>query len=144
MAWVDFRELREKLDFREVLRHYGVEIKAGNKVQHHGPCPLPLHQGQRRGTSFSAQLDRGIWKCFGCGAQGNILDFACRMENYDPTKPEDIRRTALLLSQRYGIESPKPKPVQRKPVVPAKQQVLVNAPLDFSLKDLDADHPYLL
>ena len=36
MTWVNFKELREKLDFREVLRHYGVEINAGNKLQHHG------------------------------------------------------------------------------------------------------------
>ena len=28
MAWIDFRELRDKLDFREVLRDYGVDINA--------------------------------------------------------------------------------------------------------------------
>jgi hypothetical protein len=138
MAWVDFREVREKLDFREVLRHYGVTIQAGNKVQHHGPCPLPTHQGQRKGTSFSAQLERGIWRCFGCGAQGNVLDFACRMENLDPTKPADIRRTALLLSERYRITSKPPAPVGKKPAAPATLPVLVNAPLDFTLKGLAA------
>jgi DNA primase len=145
MAWVNFRELREKLDFREVLRHYGVVINAPNKVQHHGKCPLPTHQGQRRSQSFSVHLDRGIWKCFGCGAQGNILDFACRMENLDPSKSDDIRQTAILLSKRYGIISEKPAAgVVKKPAAPAKVPTLVNAPLDFKLKNLDPDHPYLL
>lgn len=25
--WIDFKELRAKLDFEKVLRHYGVEVK---------------------------------------------------------------------------------------------------------------------
>ena len=145
MSWVNFRELREKLDFREVLRHYGVEVKPGNRVQHHSKCPLPTHEGERRSTSFSAHLERGIWKCFGCGAQGNVLDFACRMEKLDTTKPEDIRRTGIILADRYGIVSEKPTAkVGKKPAVAAKIETVVNAPLDFTLKNLDPDHPYLL
>jgi len=145
MAWVNFKELREKLDVREVLRHYGVDVKAGNRDQHHGRCPLPLHQCQRRGQSFSAHLERGIWKCFGCGAQGNILDFACRMEKLDPTNPDDIRKTALILAERYGIVSQKPAAASaKKPPAPANMPTVVNAPLDFNLKNLDPDHPYLV
>jgi DNA primase len=145
MTWVNFKELREKLDFREVLRHYGVEINTSRREQHHGKCPLPTHQGQRRGTSFSAQLERGIWKCFGCGAQGNVLDFACRMEKLDPDKPDDIRKIALMLADRYRITSEKPPaPSAKKPAAAAAMPTVVNAPLDFALKDLDPDHPYLL
>ena len=40
-TWIDFKALRAKLDFEQVLRHYGVEVKRkGN--QHQGFCPLPL------------------------------------------------------------------------------------------------------
>jgi DNA primase len=144
MAWVNFKELREKLDVREVLRHYGVEVKAGNREQHHGRCPLPTHQGQRRQQSFSAHLERGIWKCFGCGAQGNILDFACRMEKLDSTNPDNIRKTALILAGRYGIISQKPAAGEKKPPAPTNMPTVVNAPLDFKLKNLDPEHAYLL
>jgi DNA primase len=142
-TWVNFRELREKLDFRAVLQQYDVAIHAGNGVQHHGKCPLPTHQGQRKSTSFSANLERGIWRCFGCGAQGNILDFATRMDKGDPSKPDDVRKTALLLAERYGIVSQKPGAAAKKPPAPANVMTVVNAPLDFSLKNLDPDHPYL-
>ena len=145
MTWVNFKELREELDFREVLRHYGVQINTGSRLQYHGKCPLPTHQGQRKGTSFSAHLERGIWKCFGCGAQGNVLDFACRMEKLDPARPDDIRKIALILADRYRITSEKPAAAPpKKPAPPTSMPKLVNAPLDFSLKDLDPDHPYLL
>ena len=94
MTWVNFKELREKLDFRSVLEHYGVTINAKNHVQHHGKCPLPTHSAPNRSSAFSANLEKGIWRCFGCGAQGNILDFAARMEKLDPGKPDDVRHTA--------------------------------------------------
>jgi DNA primase len=146
MAWVNFRELREKLDVREVLLHYRIPINARNGVQHHGACPFPTHEGQRRSASFSVNLDKGIFRCFGCGAQGNLIDLVCRLEHLDPAKPEDIRRTALILADRYGIASPKPTPTpkaQKPKVPPAPGKTIVNAPLDFALKGLDPDHPYL-
>jgi DNA primase len=143
-TWVNFRELREKLDFREVLRHYRIEVKAKNHVQHMGPCPLPSHQGPRKAASFSAHLDKHIWRCFGCGAQGNIIDFACRMENLDPSRSDDVRRTALILADRYGIASERPKGMPpKKAATPVSGRIIVNAPLDFTLKNLDPDHPYL-
>ena len=67
-TWIDFKALRAKLDFEQVLRHYGIEVKRkGN--QHHGYCPLPNHNGKKNSPSFSANLDRGIFQCFGCGAK---------------------------------------------------------------------------
>jgi DNA primase len=144
MTWVNFRELREKLDFREVLSHYRVAINAKNHVQHHGKCPLPTHEGPRKSSSFSANFDKGIWRCFGCGAQGNILDFACRMENLDPSTPENIRRTAIILADRYQIVSEKPRKPPKKAPPPVTGKAIVNAPLDFTLKGLDPDHSYLL
>src|SRR5258708_479350 len=40
--WVDFRELRAKLNFSEVLKHYHVELKVKGD-QATGFCPLPGH-----------------------------------------------------------------------------------------------------
>lgn len=147
MAWVNFRELREKLDFRQVLEYYGVEVNAKNHVQHHGTCPLPTHEGRQRTPSFSANLEKKIWRCFRCGAQGNILDFACLMERMDPEKPADLRHVALQLGNRFGIISEKPRDAaavpKKKPVQAASScPAVTNAPLDFELKGLDPEHPY--
>jgi len=151
--WIDFKALRARLDFVAVLEHYGVEVKRkGN--QHHGYCPLPNHNGKRNSPSFSANLEKGIFQCFGCGAKGNILDFAVFMEKADPESGAALHEVARKLQQRFcpelgSSDEPKP-PTVEKSVAPnpagpkSESQVIVNVPLDFDLKGLDAKHPYLL
>lgn len=149
--WIDFKQLRKRLDFEHVLRHYGVEVKRkGN--QHHGYCPLPSHNGKKNSPSFSANLERGIFQCFGCGAKGNVLEFAAMMEKIDPKDGSALLKVANELQKQFCPElggtssetkkapSKKPKETEPKSDLP----VIVNAPLDFELKDLDAKHPYLL
>src|SRR5580693_6809269 len=153
-TWIDFKALRAKLDFEQVLRHYDVDVKRKGK-QHHGFCPLPSHNGKRNSASFSANLERGIFQCFGCGAKGNVLDFAALMEKVDPKVGASLREVALRLQQRFCPESadtpksarafPAPKPETRETSAAAQTSpAIVNAPLDFELKGLDAEHPYLL
>ena len=109
-TWIDFKELRSKLDFEQVLRHYKVEVKRkGN--QHHGFCPLPNHNGKKNSPSFSAQLEKGIFQCFGCGAKGNVLEFAALMEKADPKDGTALHKVAMELQKRFC-----PEPVtKRKP-----------------------------
>lgn len=157
-TWVDFAELRKTLRFADVLRDYSVEVKA--KGDHAtGFCPLPGHNGQRRTPSFSADLKRGIFQCFGCGAKGNALDFAVLMEGGNPEDGHAIRAVALRLHERHGSAgSPaRPAPAATKrdkrvepaqkpaaPVTPADDKPrVVNSPIDFELKHLDAKHQYL-
>lgn len=150
-TWIDFKELRRKLDFERVLEHYGVEVKRRGD-QHLGYCPLPDHQGKKNSPSFSANLKRGIFQCFGCGAKGNTLEFAALMERIDLGDGTAFRQVALELQRRFCPESVQPdsrktEPAKPKPVENAGDSgpaALVNAPLDFELKGLDAAHPYLL
>ena len=153
--WLDFAELRQRLDFAAVLKHYGVELKVRRGNQHQGFCPLPTHQGQKRSPSFSANLDRKIWKCFGCGASGNCIDFAARMEGVDPANGKELRRIGLLLAERFGIQNSPPSQedkaksngkadeAHKKTEQASTCPVIVNAPLDFKLQGLDQSHPYL-
>lgn len=153
-TWIDFKALRAKLDFAQVLEHYGVQIKRAGK-QHHGFCPLPEHNGKRNSPSFSANLERGIFQCFGCGAKGNVLEFAALMEKVDPKDGTALHEVAVKLQKHFcpelrndspetkAIPTAKPKPPV-KTEVESKLPVVVNAPLDFELKGLDAAHPYLL
>jgi len=98
--WVDFKQIRESVDILSVLESYRVELRVkGHQAQ--GFCPLPSHEGQRRSPSFSVHLKKGVWQCFGCGAKGNVIDLAARMEGLDPDRKEDIRKAALLLQERF-------------------------------------------
>jgi len=153
--WIDFKALRAKLDFAQVLQHYGVELKCKG-TQHHGFCPFPNHNGKRNSPSFSANLERGIFQCFGCGAKGNVLEFAALMEKIDPQDGSALREVALKLQERFcpehaGKPAPPANPVVEKRPAPVQaddpkgeKPVVINQPLDFELKGLDATHPYLL
>lgn len=169
--WVDFKQVREGVDILQVLDGYGIELRVKGR-QAQGFCPLPTHEGQRRSPSFSVHLEKGIWQCFGCGAKGNVIDLTARMEGLDPVRKEDIRKTALLLQERFlGGESPsgerESKPARKRVVIQAQSKCsepepeleaeprpvneaaeddrprIVNAPLNFELKRLDPDHSYL-
>jgi DNA primase len=147
-GWIDFKKLREQLDFAAVLRHYGVELKVKGD-QHHGFCPVPTHKGKRNSQSFSANLKRGIFQCFGCGAKGNVLEFAALMDGVDPKDGSALRGVATKLQQRFCVAISAKPTASSKVSAPEKapstadKPIIINAPLDFELKSLDREHPYL-
>jgi DNA primase len=151
--WVNYKSLRAELSFIDILHHYGVELKERGE-QWQGFCPLPTHEGKRNSPSFSANVGRGIWQCFGCGAKGNLIEFAARMEGLNPDNPDDFRKAALLLQKTFGgsgggeRENPKaaPKEGERSAREDLEEEIpgsVVNAPLDFELQRLEYDHQYL-
>lgn len=147
-SWIDFKELRAQLRFADVLAHYGVEIKAKGE-QHMGFCPLPKHDGKRKSASFSANLERGIFHCFGCHAKGNVLDFAVLMEGRNPEDGRELRSVALALRGKFCPQNGKPAATKDAPKAQDSDEgqrelpLVVNAPLDFELQGLDSAHPYL-
>lgn len=159
--WINFKELKEKLNFRTVLEAYGVELRHhGQNGQAMGFCPLPCHDGQRRSPSFSVNLEKGIFHCFGCQAKGNVIEFAALMDGRDPEDGKQFRQSALALRDRFlgetvaTVEAPQATkkreaesaspPEPSPPSVEAETpSVLVNPPLDFALKSLKREHPYL-
>lgn len=149
-TWIDFKELRSKLDFEKVLVHYGVEVKRRGD-QHLGFCPLPGHTGKRNSPSFSANLERGIFHCFGCQAKGNLLDFAVLMSGKSVEDGRALKSVAADLRAKFLPEDgsrPEKKGKERKPDEAPETQLelgaLINPELDFELQGLDASHAYLL
>jgi len=150
--WVDFKQLKSQLKLLDVLKLHGIELKIKGD-QATGFCPLPTHKREGNTPPFSANLTKGIWQCFGCGAKGNVLDFAVRMDGLSPEKPYDVRVTALKLQERFAIKSERVPPERngkRGKVLPYQQPatdgqlpLVINQPLDFELKGLDPNHSYL-
>jgi len=164
-TWIDFKELRSKLKFADVIQHYGIEAKVkGDRA--YALCPLPSHptrsDGKKRTPSLSIHLTRSIFQCFGCGKSGNSLEFCSIMEGFDPSDPDQFRESAQTVSEVFGITAnTSAKPAHRKAktsvteskaveVAPTPNPpdptlpVIVNATLEFTLKNLDPKHPYLL
>lgn len=166
-TWIDYKQLRESLKAEDLLHAYHIDLKIkGDRAT--GFCPLPTHEGKGRSPSFSVDLRRGLFKCFGCNIGGGLLDLAVRMEGFDPSDSAEFRQGALNARERLGLGDAPATPVKtvakrNSPLPPARKgkpatsttakpvstppkvdlPILVNAPLDFELRELDPGHPYL-
>ena len=91
--WIDFKALRAKLDFEsrsQTLRRRGqAQGQSASRL-----LSAAESQGKKNSPSFSANLERGIFQCFGCGAKGNVLEFAAMMEKVDPKAGTALRKAA--------------------------------------------------
>ncbi len=147
--WVNYQELREGLSFEELLTRYGVEYTVKGE-QATAFCPLPAHKSRsaRQSRSFSVNLAKGIFQCFGCQAKGNVLEFGVLMEGLDPSDSKQFRQGALKL--KAWCSGPPDEERTATPAIAAKEtpcedtvEVIVNAPLEFALKSIDPAHDYL-
>jgi len=92
---IDQSTLREILLRTDIGAYIGTHVqlqKRGNDLV--GLCPF---HGEKT-PSFHVHPDRGFFKCFGCGAGGDVIEFVQRLENL--SFPEASR----LLAGRAGIE----------------------------------------
>ena len=135
--WVDYKEIKKKVNLQMVLKKYGVFSKlrkTGNNFV--GTCPI--HKGHND-RQFSVNLERNIWRCFGdCQGGGNILDFVSKMENIS------IHEAGLLLKKWFLIDDEnvetkqnKSKKQTNKPTNQKSKLVReekINTPLKFHLQ----------
>jgi len=70
-------EVRSGNDIVDVVGSFvSLKNSGGN---HFGLCPFH----NERTPSFSVNVDRQMYYCFGCGAGGNVISFVMQIENYD-------------------------------------------------------------
>ena len=86
------REILARTDIGAFIGTYVQLRKRGNDFV--GLCPF---HGEKT-PSFHVHPDRGFFKCFGCGAGGDVIKFVQQLENL--SFPEAAR----VLARRAGIE----------------------------------------
>lgn len=137
-TWVDFKQIKASVAIERVLQRYGARVRRiGGELR--GPCPLPTHTSRRSRDSFSVSPSRNVWSCRsqscmqarGGKPGGNILDLVALMEGCT------VREAALRLQDWSGTFPPR-RPVAADDIPPA-----ANAPLPFTLHQIDRHHPYL-
>jgi DNA primase len=156
-AFVDFRAVKREVSMVQVLEHYNLMSQMhrnGDSIT--GACPI--HGGQNQ-TAFRVSISKNCWNCFSqCGCGGNVLDFVAKKEKVS------LLRAANLLVEWFNlkIQSPENKPdsprVQqpgspiRAKSTPKPAEAIPteadngkgeNKPLEFVLKNLSPEHPYL-
>ncbi|MFO1152038.1 MAG: CHC2 zinc finger domain-containing protein [Rhodospirillales bacterium] len=160
---IDFTELRRRAHFEPVLAHYKLKL-VGRGSQRSVLCPFH----SEKNPSCKVNLEKGIFRCFGCGAKGNVLDFVQHMEDASLTDAAEMlaRICSVELPLRdgeraEGAHHPKrartPQDARNDPSIgkttapvettqgeaSGEPEGVVNPPLTFALK-LDPAHPYLV
>lgn len=95
-TWVNFKEVRQKLDFDLVLSHFDLPAGKGNDFK----IPCPFHDDKK--PSCSVNRKKNVFHCFSCGAKGNTLDFVTLMNGGDIGNTGDVREGALLALEILG------------------------------------------
>lgn len=157
--FVDFRAVKREVSMVQVLERYGLMSRMtrnGDSIT--GTCPI--HEGKNT-TAFRVSVSKNCWNCFSrCGCGGNVLDFVSKKERVSLLKaanllvewfalkigaPKDDDAPASPRQEQVSPpvrEKSKPKP---EPTKPAEEDPATgdNKPLEFALKNLQQDHPYL-
>ncbi len=69
--------VKEKIDIVEFIKQYMPLLPAGRNFK--GNCPFH----KEKTPSFMVNVDRQIFKCFGCGAGGDIFGFLMKHDNLE-------------------------------------------------------------
>ncbi len=85
-------EIRQKIDIVELISQYVTLKKAGRNFK--GLCPFH----SEKTPSFMVSPERQIFKCFGCGAGGDVFGFLMQIDGLD--FGEALRE----LARRSGVE----------------------------------------
>ncbi len=87
-------EVLRRTDIVQTVQQYVTLKRAGANMK--GLCPFH----NEKTPSFNVHPTKGIYKCFGCGAGGNVIGFLMDIEGWN--FPETVRH----LAERNGIEIP--------------------------------------
>ena len=68
-----FEAVKQSVTTRQAAEHYGI------RVGRNGMCVCPFHDDKNP----SMKVDRRF-HCFGCQADGDVIDFVSRLENVSP------------------------------------------------------------
>lgn len=95
---MDFVEqLKSSVDIVKVIGEYVSLKRVGAGPRYMGLCPFHTEKT----PSFSVHQSHQFYKCFGCGAGGDVLKFVMEIEGLS------FYEALKLLADRYGIPMPK-------------------------------------
>ena len=164
--YIDFAAVKAAVTIVQVLERYGILASLRplpSRDGFVGRCPI--HQGTSQ-DQFKVSVSKNCWNCFGdCKGGGNVLDFVARMESitaheaahrlnewFELHLDQETPTSRSSTSRRNPDEAPQERGKSSAPRTDcpppspdnSSESPRTNAPLQFELKDLKTDHPYLV
>ncbi len=99
-----FKAVKQSVTTRQAAEHYGI------RVGRNGMCVCPFHADKNP----SMKVDRRF-HCFGCQADGDVIDFVSRLEAVSP------KEAALMLAQEFSIPYEDREPPGRRKRNPGRK-----------------------
>ena len=78
--YLDIRRIKAEITMADILRHYGIRLRAVDSHRLSGCCPI--HHGDNS-NAFHVDLKRNLFHCFTHCGGGSIFDFVMKMEQVD-------------------------------------------------------------
>ncbi|HOP36412.1 MAG TPA: DNA primase, partial [Syntrophales bacterium] len=107
-------EIRSRADILEIVSEFVTLRKRGKSYT--GLCPF---HGEKT-PSFTVNVDRQIFHCFGCGEGGNVIRFLMKINNL--SFPEAVRSLAV----KVGVDLPE-REFRKERKEPGKREKLLQA-----------------
>ena len=131
--FVDLQVLKSRHSLADTVEAAGIALKGKGRVRQ-GFCPF---HDEREG-SFTVYADTERWHCFGCGENGDLLDFIQRTENI--TLPEAVQWLESGLGTASLKDTAAPKARLSTPDSHTRRDpVLLSQAMGFYVRQLQAD-----
>jgi len=97
--WVNFKEIKLKVNMEDILEHYGL-LKDLKRKEDELVGFSPIHDEKHYNkNTFCMNSSKNNSHCFSSSAGGNVLDFVVAMED------ANVREAGLLIQKWFGIVS---------------------------------------
>lgn len=103
--------VKDAVDITDLMRASGVKL-FGSGDELSARCPF---HGEDRRPSMSVSRSKGLFFCHACGASGDALDFAARMNGRSGAHGDGFRDALSELSRFAGLDAAGPLPFARRP-----------------------------
>jgi len=104
----DLDALKARVDLVETVRR-DAELKRRGADEHWGRCPFH----REKTPSFKVSARRQDYRCFGCGAHGDVIDYLAQRDGLSTS--EAIRRLRELAGAASSATAPRDRPGRRPP-----------------------------
>ena len=91
-------EIKDRLNLADVISEYGIDIK---RVGSSSKACCPFHN--EKTPSFHINVEKGFYKCFGCGEHGDVITFVQKYEGipFAEAVQKLAEHAGVTLEERY-------------------------------------------